>query len=275
MKGTEAKYEEQILEIIDTTLKSLVKNGIEEDMIRSAVNSVDFRLREANFGGFAKGIVYNIQALGSWLYGKDPFSHLKFEKVMRKIKKKSGQGYFEGLIDRYLVENPHKSILIATPKAGLGKKQEARERKKLKEIKNSLSADEIKSLIEETGRLQENQLKADSPEALAALPSLEIKDVPDTIEEYPLEIKGSNGKTILFHDLFTNHIAYTQIGFNINTVPQEMLQYVPLMGSLILGMGTEQNTYTEISKRIGIHTGGIRSSHFSSATVQDLSLIHI
>ena len=73
---------------------------------------------------------------------------------MRKIKKKSGQGYFEGLIDRYLVGNPHKSILIATPKAGLGKKQEARERKKLKEIKNSLSAEEIKSLIEETGRLQ-------------------------------------------------------------------------------------------------------------------------
>ena len=269
LKGTEAKHEEKILEIIDTTLKSLVKNGIEEDMIRSAVNSVDFRLREANFGGFAKGIVYNIQALGSWLYGKDPFSHLKFEKMMRKIKKKSVQGYFEELIDCYLIKNSHKSILIATPKPGLGKKQEARERKKLKEIKNSLSAEEIKSLIEETGRLQKNQLKADSPEALAVLPSLEIKDVPDSIEEYPLEIKGSNGKTILFHDLFTNHIAYTQIGFNINTVPQEMLQYIPLLGSLILGMGTAQNTYTEISKRIGIHTGGIRSSHFSSATVQD------
>ena len=52
-------------------------------------------------------------------------------------------------------------------------------------------------------------------------------------------------------------------------VPKEMLQYVPLLGSLILGMGTKRNPYTEISKRIGIHTGGIRSSHFSSATVQD------
>jgi len=269
LKGTEAKNEEKILEIIDATLKGLVENGIEEDIVRSAVNSVDFRLREANFGGFAKGIVYNIQALGSWLYGKDPFSHLKFEKVMRKIKKKSNQGYFEGLIKRYLIENSHKSILVATPQAGLGKKQEARERKKLKEIKNSLSAEEIEALIKETGRLQENQLKADSPEALAALPSLEIKDVPDSIENYPMEIKGSGGKTVLFHDLFTNHIAYTQIGFNINTVPQDMLQYVPLLGSLILGMGTERNSYTEISKKIGINTGGIRSSHFSSATVQD------
>ena len=73
LKGTEAEHEEKILGIIDSTLNDLVKNGIEEDMVLSAVNSVDFRLREANFGGFAKGIVYNIQALSSWLYGKDPF----------------------------------------------------------------------------------------------------------------------------------------------------------------------------------------------------------
>ena len=58
-------------------------------------------------------------------------SHLKFEKVMRKIKKKSTQGYFENLISRYLIENSHKSILIASPKADLGKKNDARERKKL------------------------------------------------------------------------------------------------------------------------------------------------
>lgn len=273
LKGTEAEHEEKILDIIDSTLKDLVENGVEEDMVRSAVNTMEFHLREASSGGSAKGINYSIQVMGSWLYGKDPFSHLKFEKVMRKIKKKSSQGYFEGLIRRYLIDNSHKSILVATPQAGLGKKQEARERKKLKEFKNNLSADEIKALIEETGRLQENQLKADSPEALAALPSLEIKDVPDSIEEYPLEIKGSDGKTILFHDLFTNNIAYIKIAFNIETVPQDMLQYVPLLGSLILGMGTERNSYTEISKKIGIHTGGIRSSHFSSATVEDRQAI--
>ena len=33
-----------------------------------------------------------------------------------------------------------------------------------------------------------------------------------------------------------------------------MLQYVPLMGSLILGMGTKQSSYVEISKKIGFHT---------------------
>ncbi len=269
LKGTEAEHENKVIALIDSTLRDLAENGIEEDMVRSAVNSIDFRLREANFGGFPKGIVYNIQALGSWLYDKNPFGHLRFEKVMRKIKKRMHEGYFEDLIRRYLIENNHRSILVAVPKPGLGKKLEARERKILKTVKGKLSADAIDNLIAETKKLQELQLTPDSPEALAALPSLEIQDVPKEIEKYPLEIKNQGDSKILFHDLFTNDIAYIQIGFNTHSVPDEMIPYISLLGTLVLGMGTGRHSYTEISKLIGMHTGGIRTSHFSSATVQD------
>ena len=269
LKGTEAEHENKVIALIDSTLRDLAENGIEEDMVRSAVNSIDFRLREANFGGFPKGIVYNIQALGSWLYDKNPFGHLRFEKVMRKIKKRMHEGYFEDLILDYLIENNHRSILVAVPKPGLGKKLEARERKILKAVKQKLLANEIDNLIAETQKLQELQLTPDSPEALSTLPSLEIRDVPKEIERYPLEIKNQGDTKIFFHDLFTNDIAYTQIGFNTHSVPAEMIPYIPLLGALVLGMGTGRHSYTEISKLIGIHTGGIRTSHFSSATVQD------
>jgi len=122
LKGTEAEHEEKIMDLIFSTLRGLVKNGIEEDMIESAVNTMDFRLREANFGGFAKGIVYSIQALGSWLYDADPTMHLKYDTLMKKIKRKSKNGYFEKLIERYLLNNNHQSTLVAIPKPGLAKK---------------------------------------------------------------------------------------------------------------------------------------------------------
>ena len=269
LKGTELEHENEILALIDSTLRELAENGIEKDMILSAVNSIDFRLREANFGGFPKGIVYNIQALGSWLYDKDPFTHLSFEKVMQKIKKQMHEGYFEDLIRRYLIENNHRSILVATPKQGLGKKWEAQERKILKTFKEGLASNQIDDLIAETQKLQELQLAPDSPEALAALPSLEIEDVPKQTEKYPLEIKSQGDSKILFHDLFTNDIAYTQIGFNTQSISDEMIPYIPLLGTLMMGMGTRKHNYTEISKLVGMHTGGIRTSHFSSATVED------
>ena len=269
LKGTDPEKEDEVLTLIDSTLHGLVSNGIEEDMIRSAVNSIDFRLREGNFGGFPKGIVYNIQALGSWLYDKNPFSHLRFEKVMRKIKKRMHKGYFEDLIVRFLIENKHRSILVAVPKPGLAKKLEAKERKTLKLVKQKLSSDDIDQLIAETKKLQELQLAPDSPEALSTLPSLEIEDVPKEIEKYPLEIKHHGDTKILFHELFTNDIAYIQIGFNSHSVPTEMISYLPLLGTLVMGMGTGKHNYAEISKLMGMHTGGIRTSHFSSATVQD------
>jgi len=269
LKGTEAIHEEKIMDLIFSTLRGLVKNGIEKDMIESAVNTVDFRLREANFGGFAKGIVYNIQALGSWLYDADPTTHLKYDALMKKIKRKSKDRYFEKLIEKYLLGNNHQSTLVAIPKPGLAKKQDAKIKKKLKEIKTSLSADEINQIVERTRTLQELQMTPDSPDALATLPRLELDDVQKEGEEHPIEIKNECSPKILFHDLFTNKIAYIQIGFNAHTVPMELIQYLPLFGRMILGMGTKKRDYMEISKQLGIHTGGVHSWHFSSAPVAD------
>lgn len=269
LKGTEAQHEEKILDLIFSTLRGLVKNGIEKDMIESAVNTVDFRLREANFGGFAKGIVYNIQALGSWLYDADPTTHLKYDALMKKIKRKSKEGYFEKLIEKYLLDNNHQSTLVAEPKPSLAKKQDAKTRKKLKEIKASLSADEINGIVERTRTLKELQMTPDSPEALSSLPKLELDDVQKAGEEHPIEIKNESAPKILFHDLFTNKIAYVQIGFNTHTVPMDLIQYLPLFGRMILGMGTKKHDYMEISKQLGIHTGGVHSWHFSSAPVTD------
>jgi len=269
LKGTEVDREGKIMDLVFSTLRGLVENGIEEDMIDSAVNSVEFRLREANFGGFAKGIVYNIQALSSWLYDADPTMHLKYDALMRKIKRKSKEGYFEKLIERHLLNNNHQSTLVAIPKPGLAKQQDDKLRKKLKALKSSLQPGEIDQIVERTQKLQQLQMTPDSPEALATLPSLELEDIPSQGEEYPIEIKNESSPKILLHDLFTNKIAYIQIGFNAHTVPMELIQYLPLFGRMILGMGTKKRSYTEMSKLLGIHTGGVRPWHFSSTPIAD------
>jgi Zn-dependent M16 (insulinase) family peptidase len=49
----------------------------------------------------------------------------------------------------------------------------------------------------------------------------------------------------------------------------DKLQYLPLLGKLMLSMGTRKHGYVELTQHIGIHTGGIRASHFSSASLND------
>jgi len=269
LKGTEANNEDEILELIFSTLKNLVDDGIEEDMVRSAVNSIDFKLRESNFGGFPKGIVYNIQTLASWLYGSDPFIHLKYDKLMEKVKRKSKERYFENLIDKYLLNNNHQSIMIAKPKPDLEKKKDAKVRKNMRTLKASMSQSDIENLVQKTQELQAMQIKPDSPEALEKLPSLDIHDIEVKSERFPMELKRESEPKILFHDLFTNNIAYVQIGFDALSIPLDQIPYLSLVGKLVLGMGTRRHSYMEISQLLGIHTGGLHSWHFTSAKIND------
>lgn len=269
MKGAEREDAQKILDLTFATLKELAENGIDANQVMASVNTIDFKLREANFGGFPKGIVYNIQALGSWLYDADPMGHLKYEKLMKKIKKKMTEGYFEDLIRKHLLDNNHRSVLVLYPKPGLGERHEAKLRKELRQLKANLSDKDIENLIQETKALQEMQMAPDSPEALATLPRMHLNDVEKKVPSFPCEVKRKSSPTVLFHDLFTNNIAYTQMCFNTAAVPQKQIQYLSLLGRIILGMGTKKRDYVEMSQQIGIHTGGISSSHYTSVGFQD------
>ncbi len=269
LKGTEAANETKILDLIFSTLKNLAENGIDPDVVKSSINTIDFKLREANFGGFPKGIVYNIHAMGSWLYDADPMMHLKYDRLMKKIKKRASDGYFENLIGKHLLNNKHQSIVVLTPKPGLEEKEAAKLRKRLREVKKTMNEEQLDQLVEKTRILQEMQITPDPPEALDSLPTLSLGDCNRESQEYPLQIKRKDGPQVLFHDLFTNKIAYTQMCFDTRAVPQDHLQYLPLLGRLILGMGTKKRDYVELSKQIGINTGGMSGSHYTFSPLAD------
>lgn len=273
MKGAEKEDAQKILDLIFDTLANLADKGIDENQVLASVNTIDFKLREANFGGFPKGIVYNIQALGSWLYDADPLGHLKYDKLMKKIKRKSKDGLFEKLIRKYLLDNNHRSVIVLVPKPGMAEKQEAKVRKQLRQMKAELTEPEINDLIETTQTLQKLQMEPDPPEVLARLPRLALDDVNPEAPRYPSEVKNGSAPVTLFHDLFTNKIAYTQMCFNTDKVPQEHIQYLPLLGRLVLGMGTQKRDYVDMSQQIGIRTGGISSSDFSTVHVEDRNRI--
>jgi Zn-dependent M16 (insulinase) family peptidase len=116
-------------------------------------------------------------------------------------------------------------------------------------------------------------MEPDSPEALSTLPSLTLADVGKESPQYPCEIKKSSAPQTLFHDLFTNKIAYTQMCFATDKVPQDKIQYLSLLGRLMMGMGTNKRDYVEMGQQIGIRTGGISSSDFSTVPLEDRNRI--
>ncbi len=274
LKGIQEENVDKIDALITDTLQQLVDNGIDQDMIEAAMNTAEFRMREYNTGGFPRGLAMMITALSTWLYDKDPLEPLAFEAPLAAIKAQleKGGGYFEGLISKYLLDNPHRSTVLLEPDADIAKRRDEAEKARLAEVRAKLSPQDVQDIIANTEKLKLMQVTGDTPEALASIPTLELNDLEKENKLIPSDLLDANGAPLLYHDLFTNGIVYVEIGFNMRTLPQVYLPYVSLFGRALVEMGTDTEDFVKLSQRIGRKTGGIHATSFvSSVTGQDES----
>lgn len=249
---------DEFCRIIDDKLKELVKDGIDRELLQSSLNALEFRLREADFGTQPKGLIYNLAMLRTWLYDGDPKACLYYEDMIAELNKGIGEGYFEKLLDEMFLNNPHKTLVVLAPDREKAKKREEKLSSILAEKKAKLSKDEVESIIKTTAALKERQQAPETPEALLSIPLLKISDIKKDPDKLPLEVRDENCGKILFSDLETGGIAYLMMFFDASKIPEEKIPYAYLLIDLLAAMSTENHTYSELSKLINLHTGGIK-----------------
>ncbi|MBN1829093.1 MAG: insulinase family protein, partial [Deltaproteobacteria bacterium] len=262
LKGVEPGKEEEVERLILTTLDDLSRQGIDTATTEASLNTIEFRLREQNAGSFPRGLVLMLRSLTAWLYDGDPIAPLAFEAPLQALKEKLSKDtrYFEKAIGENFLENSHRTTVILRPDTGLAARMEQRMREILDGAKNDLTEEGVQRIIDGTKRLKELQAAPDTPEALAAIPTLKLADLDRTTKIVPREITDRNGVTILHHDLFTNGVTYADLSFDLTTLPQECIPYAPLYARSLMEMGTEREDYVALSQRIGAKTGGIRTA---------------
>ena len=259
-KNVEADREEEFLKVIFDTLTDIKNNGINKDTLLAGINSDEFYYREADFGRTPKGLVYGLNLMDSWLYDDNqPFLLLGMNETYDYLKQMVDTDYFENLIDKYLLNNTHSSIVVLNPVVNLTSINDAKTAKKLEEYKNTLSKDEINRIIEETVALKEYQKTRSTPEEVATIPMLSREDISKDIQPLHNSIDEINGVVVDNHDIFTNGIGYLNMSFNIDAVSDEDIPYIGLLNNVIGNIDTEKHSYDELANEIYMNTGGIFS----------------
>lgn len=247
--------------IIDTKLVEISERGIDKKILRAAINRFEFRSREADFGRAPKGLVYGIQMMGTWLYDDNrPFDYLNIDKIFGELKEKVDGNYFEALIKKYLLGNPHSAIVVAVPKVNLSKENDDKLAEKLAEYKASLSEDEIQKIVDLNVNLREYQNTDDTEEALASMPVLNREDIKKDAEKLINEELKLGDIKALLHETNTNNITYIKMLFDIKKFNLKSTAYAKLVSLLLTAINTEKNTYSELSTEININSGGINFS---------------
>jgi len=243
--------EEKFIDIINKELSKFVKNGLDKDALLALINRGEFKARERSFSARSpQGLTTCLTMYDSWLYDdKLPFTKLECLKYYSELKKELNNGYFEALIDKYILNNNHKTFVKLVPDYDVASKKEEALALKLAEYKKSLSNKELEELVDLTKKLKEYQSEGDTKEALDTLPKLEIKDISIDPEDYKLEVISGYPK-VLLSEYSTNSIVYVREYFDISKLNYHDLKYASLFASLFTQMSTKKHSYKEINQMI-------------------------
>lgn len=269
-KNANASQADEFENIIENTLKEVVKTGINKEALLAGINSSEFKFREADFGQFPKGLLFGLNCLDSWLFDDmKPFIHLECLGTFAKLRKAVDTDYFEKLIQEYLLDNTHGSSVTVKPKSGLGNEREEALAKELSDYKASLSDEEIKKLIEDTEHLKKYQEEPSSDEDLRKLPMLTRADMKknampfSNIEDELLDVK------VVRHDIESNGIDYISFLFDAGDFAQSELGYLGFFTNALGLVSTEKYSYTDLANATNIYTGGISTGTASHPDIKD------
>ena len=260
-KNANEDQKQAFVDVIEEVLSDIVKNGIDTKALEAGINYHEFRYREADFGNYPKGLMYGLQLMDSWLYDEEePFMHIEALETFEFLKEKIGTGYYEELIQKYLLDNTHGAIVIVKPEKGRTARMDAELDARLQEYKASLSQEEVEHLVRRTEALEEYQSTEDSEEVINRIPVLKREDISREIEPIINEEMNIAGIPVIFHEIETNGIGYLDVLFDMSSVEEELLPYVGILQSVLGIIDTEHYDYGELFNEINVHTGGIGTS---------------
>ncbi len=258
-KGAKTSQKEEFVSIIRKSLEDIVKNGVDKKAILAGINYMEFRYREADFGSYPKGLMYGLDILGNWLYDdENPFAQVKLLAIYDRLKEAVNEGYFEEMIQKWLLDNTHGTILTLVPKRGLAAKREKALEEKLEKYRSSLSKEELEELVRKTKALVAYQESEEKPEDLACIPMLKRSDIRREVNGFSNEELKVDDSLFLYQDVCTNGIGYVNVMFEIRDMEVEKVHYLGLLKSVLGYVDTKDYTYGQLFNEINARTGGIQ-----------------
>ncbi|MBP3736962.1 MAG: insulinase family protein [Lachnospiraceae bacterium] len=256
---------------ITDTLTHLADEGIDRRALQAAIAFYEFRYREADFGGTPKGLIYGLQALDTWLYDDGPFDRMDIGGVFGELKKDAESGYFEALIRKYYLENPHRALIVMAPKKGLTEKWEKETKERLASYLATLTPEETEEIRRRNKDLESRQDTPDTEENLRKIPLLTRQDLGKKAPELSTNISETAGIRILQHEIFTNQILYLDFLFDMEVLTDAQMDALVAFKTLFAALDTEQYSYARLDQEIHIVTGGIGASGGIYTSVDDRS----
>lgn len=258
LRNVKPENKDEAWNTVETTLRGLIRDGLDKKQLHAALDALEFTNREKEFGGMPTGLIYGLTAMESWLYDGDPAQNLCREDVFRTLREGIDNGYFEGFLEE-LLDAPHQATICMLPSKTLGAEKQEKERRRLAEWKASRSPAWLDGTAKAFALFRERQNTPDTPEQLATLPVLSLKDIPEENVPIGQQVSTLDGVTVLHENLDTNGIVHLELYFSLKDIPAGKLHAVRLLGQLLGQVATRDKTVLEVRSELYSKLGRFRA----------------
>ena len=254
LKDVDLTAAEKIERLIFEVLEGLNENGIDPHLVESAIHQLEFHRREITNTPYPYGIRLMLAVSGTWIHGGDPLRVLNFDADLADIRRGMEQGrFFERLLSRYFLENPHRLRMILSPDPEMAEREARRVRQELEQVRRQLSAEAVERLRRDADALRRLQ---EAQEPLDCLPTLQREDIPPEVDR--IAASGSDPRlSVSYFEQATSGIVYVAAAADCSGLPAEQSRLVPFFCHAFARIGSARRDYSEMARRIDAFTGGI------------------
>ena len=221
IKNTDKETAGRLKTVITEQADRLCKEGIGEELLVSAINRLEFWMREKG-GSQPEGIEYVLDIAGGWAQGTGPCEMIEFEETYRKMRTLVKEGYFESLLREILLENDHEAEVSLEP-------------------------------------LEKAEEKRRTEEETEDLPGLSADDLLHKKEEPLTRAEEESGITYLKQEIPSKGVAYQSCYFDISDLEPEKVPYAKLLSELLGDLPTRRHSLEELVIEKNMWLGNVRA----------------
>lgn len=259
VRGASEEALGKIKEAADAVFKE-ASVQLDKERLAAALNQIEFRQREKDFGSYPRGLIYAMNAMESWLYGGDPAQNLAIGKLLSELRADIDTDFYKNLLSEVFLNNSHTAELRLLPDKTLAERRAAEERAQVQALLQSMGEGAEQAVRDMEDALSAWQKTPDSEAALATLPSLSLEDIPKEPTLISKEALTLQGTKLLHAAVHTDGILYLDAFFEI---PEARVADLPLLSLFCHALGamdTEKYTALELQNRIKGHLGDLSFS---------------
>ena len=255
LQGTDPEHLDAVETLILGTLERIADEGFSRARIEGVLHRMEIANREVTGDSYPYALILLMRVIGAWIHDGDPLSALQFSDHVERLRQELDRGpFFEKLLRRTLIDNPHRVALLLQPDHTLGAEQDRQTRAQLDAIQKNLSDTESADILRRSAALQQAQ---DAEEDLSCLPTLELSDIDPREPEGSVESDSIEGVEVHWFDRPTNGIGFVTLNFPVDGLSIDQIADLPTFCSLLTQVGAGKMDYLEMAERLEAVTGGV------------------